>query len=667
MNELQFETSPYLLQHANNPINWKSWTIKSLEEAKKTQKLIVVSIGYASCHWCHVMEEESFEDSEVASVMNSNFISIKIDREERPDLDSFYMKAVQLMTKQGGWPLNVVCLPDGRPIWGGTYFKKEAWLDALTQLNELYSKAPEKVYDFAEKLHEGIEILSKAPNSDSNNSFDLDLLLDKWKRSFDWEYGGYNRAPKFMMPTNLLYLQKLGVASEDASLLDYVDLTLTRMAWGGLFDTVAGGFSRYSVDVKWHIPHFEKMLYDNAQLLSVYSDAYKRTQNPLYKNVIEKTIQFIDSHWSNQEGGYFAAYDADSLNSKNELEEGAFYTWTIPQLKEIIPETDFSLFVEVYNINTFGYWENNQYVLIQSIPLHKIAVKHNLTTENLQTKKTKWEKTLYNERAKRSEPRLDNKTLTAWNSLLIIGLVDSYMALQNEEYLDKAKAISSFIETKLWNETEGLFHTYNKGTVTISGFLDDYAFHISSLLSLYETTLEESYLTKAKNLTDWTLDHFLDDHQGFFKYNSQEDAVFIASIETEDNVIPSSNAFMAHNLYKLGILYEHSYYTKLATNMLSQVLNQIDYASAYSHWLLLHLYSNEPAELSIIGKNAHELIKELQSKFVAKTMIWASTNESQIPYFKHKHPTKETMYYFCQSKTCLAPNKKTDFLKNTLL
>lgn len=667
MNELQFESSPYLLQHANNPIHWKAWSTQSLEEAKKTQKLIVVSIGYASCHWCHVMEEESFEDEEVATIMNQGFIAIKIDREERPDLDAFYMKAVQLMTKQGGWPLNVVCLPDGRPIWGGTYFKKEAWLDALTQLNELYSKEPKKVYEFAEKLHDGIEILSKAPSSMDHNSFDLDLLLDKWKRSFDWEYGGYNRAPKFMMPTNLAYLQKLGVASEDRSLLDYVDLTLTRMAWGGLFDTVAGGFSRYSVDVKWHVPHFEKMLYDNAQLLSVYADAYKRTQNPIYKSVIEKTIQFIDLHWSNQEGGYYAAFDADSLNAKNELEEGAFYTWTIPQLQEILPETDYSLFVEVFNINTFGHWENNQYVLIQSVPLDKIAAKHNITTEQLQTKKTEWEKLLYNERSKRTEPRLDTKTLTAWNSLLIIGFVDAYSALQKEEYLDKAKAISHFLETKLWSETEGLFHTYTKGTATIGGFLDDYAFNIASLISLFEVTLEESYLTKAKNLTDWTLDHFLDENQGFFKYNSQEDPVFVASIEIEDNVIPSSNAFMAHNLYKLGMLYEHSYYSKLAANMLTQVLNQVDYASAYSHWLLLHLYSNEPAELSIIGANALELTKSLQSKFIAKTMIWASPKESQVPYFKDKYSTKETLYYFCQDKTCLQPYTKADFLKNTLL
>lgn len=262
MNLLHLESSPYLLQHANNPIYWKAWNKETLTRAEQEDKLIIISIGYSTCHWCHVMEKESFENQEVADIMNQHFISIKVDREELPHLDNFYMKAIQIMTKQGGWPLNVVCLPDGRPIWGGTYFKKEAWMDSLAQLHRLYIEKRDTVLDFATQLQEGISILSQAPIAQEESRFNTDLVLENWKKSFDWEYGGYTRAPKFMMPTNLIYLQKKGVLHRDQQLLEYIDLTLTRMAWGGLFDTVEGGFSRYSVDHKWHIPHFEKMLYD---------------------------------------------------------------------------------------------------------------------------------------------------------------------------------------------------------------------------------------------------------------------------------------------------------------------------------------------------------------------------------------------------------------------
>ncbi|MEY2630307.1 MAG: hypothetical protein RLZZ469_1204, partial [Bacteroidota bacterium] len=375
MNELHLETSPYLLQHANNPVHWKAWNAKTLAQAQTENKLMLISIGYSACHWCHVMEHESFEDQKVAAVMNAHFINIKIDREERPDIDAVYMKAVQVMTGRGGWPMNVVALPDGRPIWGGTYFRKNDWINALEKLQEIYTQNPETIYDYAQQLHEGLQTISIVPKSENKTDFDftnLEKLLKKWQKSFDWDFGGMARAPKFMMPTNYEFLLNYGHQTQNQELLEFVNLTLTKMAYGGLFDTVDGGFSRYSVDLKWHVPHFEKMLYDNGQLVSLYANAYKLTQNPLYKEVIEKTLNFVEKEWLTDEGSFYAALDADSLNAENHLEEGAFYVWTTAALQQILGE-DFDLFAEVFNTNEFGHWEHGNYVLIQNQPLTAIA------------------------------------------------------------------------------------------------------------------------------------------------------------------------------------------------------------------------------------------------------------------------------------------------------
>ncbi|MBP6759623.1 MAG: thioredoxin domain-containing protein, partial [Flavobacterium sp.] len=339
MNQLSEETSPYLLQHANNPVHWKAWNENSLAEAKEKNKLIIISIGYSACHWCHVMEHESFEDQEVADVMNAHFVNIKVDREERPDVDAVYMKAIQIMIRRGGWPLNVVTLPDGRPVWGGTYFRKEEWMQTLGQLQGIYQSAPEKMLDYAEKLHQGIQAVGITPNENKETSINQDQitsLVEKWGEYFDWDFGGMASAPKFMMPNNYHFLMRFAYQKKDNHLLEFVNLTLTRMAFGGVFDTVDGAFSRYSVDNKWHVPHFEKMLYDNGQLVSLYSDAYKLTGNPLYKEVIEKTLSFVERELMNPEGGFYCALDADILNAENHLEEGAFYVWKIPELKTII-------------------------------------------------------------------------------------------------------------------------------------------------------------------------------------------------------------------------------------------------------------------------------------------------------------------------------------------
>jgi len=659
MNLLSKETSPYLLQHANNPVHWKAWNANSLAEAKEKNSLIIISIGYSACHWCHVMEHESFEDQEVADVMNKSFVNIKVDREERPDVDAVYMKAVQLMTRRGGWPLNVVALPDGRPIWGGTYFRKEEWMQTLGQLQEVYQSNPEKVTDYAEKLHEGIQLLSIVENEKSEttiNQEDLIPLVEKWKEDFDWEFGGMSRSPKFMMPNNYHFLMRFAFQKKDMKLFDFVNLTLTRMAFGGVFDTVDGGFSRYSVDNKWHVPHFEKMLYDNGQLVSLYSDAYKLTGNPLYKEVVEKTLSFIERELMNSEGGFYCALDADSLNSENHLEEGAFYVWTIPELKTIIGD-DFELFSQVFNINTFGLWEDGNYVLIQNKSLEDIAKNNNITIATLQKKKIFWEKILYIKREKRSKPRLDDKCLTSWNAIMLKGFVDAYKSLENENYLNLALRNAAFIIKNLWSSEGNLFHNYKNQKSTINGYLEDYCFVISAFISLYEVTFDEKWLLHAKQLTDYSLEHFYDEKSGFFAFTSNLDEALITShFETEDNVIPASNSVMGKNLFQLSIYFENSYYEKLSRRMLQNIIPNVQYPSAYSNWMDLAMnYSGENKELAICGELALEYGKKINAYYFPNVILAGAVKKSNLPFLKDRFDANQTLYYLCQNRTCGTP------------
>jgi uncharacterized protein YyaL (SSP411 family) len=446
-NELVNETSPYLLQHAHNPVDWKGWNDATLQKAKDEKKLIIISIGYAACHWCHVMERESFEDSTVAAIMNRDYISIKVDREERPDVDQIYINAVQLMTGSAGWPLNVITLPDGRPVWGGTYFKKTDWMEALERMQEIYKSDPQKLIDYADKLEEGI----KSMDLITINTEDVDFakyptktLIDSWSKNFDKTFGGINRSPKFMMPNNYQYLLRNAFQNDNKELLDQVELTLDKIAYGGVYDQIGGGFSRYSVDEKWHIPHFEKMLYDNAQLVSLYSDAYLVTKKPLYKEVVFETLDYIAREMTTPEGAFYSSLDADSKSETGELEEGAYYIYTKEELQDIL-KADFDLFKEYYNINSFGKWEDNHYVLIRDKSDIEISEKNGITIEVLNEKKKKWKKTLLNYRNKRDKPRLDDKTLTSWNGLMLKGYVDAYKAFQQPKHLDAALKNANFI------------------------------------------------------------------------------------------------------------------------------------------------------------------------------------------------------------------------------
>jgi uncharacterized protein YyaL (SSP411 family) len=659
MNELAQESSPYLLQHAQNPVHWKAWNDKTITDAKSSNQLIIVSIGYSACHWCHVMEHETFENDNAAKVMNAHFTSIKVDREERPDIDAVYMKAVQIMTQRGGWPLNVVCLPDGRPVWGGTYFKIEEWTDTLEQLQKLYTTKPEKLFEYADKLQEAISSLNYLPVQEQLTSTEIVLqdLVAKWNKSFDHEFGGMARAPKFMMPNNYEFLMHYGFQNKDEKLLEFVDLTLTKMAYGGLFDTLEGGFSRYSVDMKWHVPHFEKMLYDNGQLLSLYANAFKRTKNPLYQEVIEKTISFLQTNLSNQEGGFYSALDADSLTENQVLEEGAFYVWKKSELQTLIT-TDFEIFSTVFNINPFGHWEHGNYVLIQNKSLEEIARYFGISTTELVEKKKQWERILLAERQKRNPPRLDDKCLTSWNALALSGLIESYKALQNPTYLDLALKNAHFISEKLWSPEGNLFRNYKNGKTTINGFLEDYACVIQSFISLFEITFDEKWLHDAKQLTDYSLEHFYDTAIKSFRYTSDLDAALVSQhFEMEDNVIPSSNSMMARNLYKLSIHFSNSFYEKTAQEMLDQILHNIDYPSAFSNWLGLALEISTQRELTIVGSDALINLTQINTHYLPGILIGGSIKNSSLPVLENRFQEAKTVFYWCENKVCQAPTE----------
>lgn len=665
MNELSKETSPYLLQHAQNPVYWKAWNNVSLQKAQSENKLIIVSIGYSACHWCHVMEHETFEEVQAAQTMNAHFVSIKIDREERPDIDAVYMKAIQIMTGRGGWPLNVVCLPDGRPVWGGTYFRKQEWISILEQLAELYQANPAKMIEYAEKLHAGIESISVIQPKTPGTKLSPDLLLpliEKWKKSFDPDFGGMARAPKFMMPNNYEFLMHYGFQNRDTGLLDFVDLTLTKMAYGGLFDTVGGGFSRYSVDMKWHVPHFEKMLYDNGQLVSLYANAYKRTKNPLYKEVVAKTLDFISRELATVEGAFYSALDADSLDAQNQLEEGAFYVWTKPELERLIGD-DFALLAQVFNINDFGFWENGHYVLIQNETLEAIADRNKIALPELQTKKKNWEQVLFAEREKRHKPRLDDKCLTSWNAIMSKGYTDAYKALQQPQYLETAIRNANFILNKLWQPEGNLLHSYKNGKATINGYLEDYAHTAAAFILLYEVTFDENWLHHAKQLCDYCLEYFFDARSGFFSFTSSLDAALIAPhYETEDNVIPASNSVMAHNLHQLSVYFDNSYYEAVVGKMLHHIVPDVDYPSAFSNWLdLLLRYSGNQRELAICGTNAIQYAAKINNQYLPHVLLAGAEKASKLAFLHNRFAEKGTLFYVCQNKTCQQP---TDDFEN---
>ena len=614
MNEnlLINETSLYLLQHSKNPVNWFPWSDKAFEKAALESKIILVSIGYSSCHWCHVMEQECFEDEQVADLMNENFICIKVDREERPDVDHLYMKAIQLMGVNGGWPLNCFVLPDGSPIYGGTYFNKEQWLRILNALVDTYQNNKEKTIEFAEKLKNELVNEERIKTANSNTSYSEKWLVDvltNWRNSFDLVDGGFDYVPKFPMPNNHLSLLFYGIFKRDDSIINHLNNTLLKMSFGGLFDQVEGGFARYSTDRIWKVPHFEKMLYDNAQLIELYSEGYKLNGSEEYKNVVYKTFEWLNSGLKTSYGSYLCSQDADS-----EGEEGVFYCWSESELESFLNE-DFTWFKAYFNISNEHIWEGNKYILFRDKTLSQFALDKGWPRLELQDKLEKTLNILNKARSLREKPCIDTKSLTSWNALLIKGLCKAYLAFDDVVFLQSANEIASWIKNNQLNSDHSIHHNFVHGKATIEGFLEDYAFTIDAFILLYQVSGDIELLEHAKNMAEKVEEDFYSEEHDLCFFSNSNSKLIARKIVTEDDVIPSSNSVMAHCFYDLGVYYRRVDWISKSQKMLSRVIGSIEkYPTNYSNWFLLYFrftYGN--SEISILQDYAVDpsVLKEL--------------------------------------------------------
>ena len=653
-NSLIKETSPYLLQHAHNPVNWYPWGEEALALAKTENKPLLISIGYSACHWCHVMEHESFENEEIAKLMNELFVCVKVDREERPDIDQVYMDAIHLITGRGGWPLNCFALPDGRPFYGGTYFRPDDWVSLLKAINNAFVNEKEKVLKSAEQISEGIRTSGLIEDRVEVSLYDMSEMegvVRDWKAGFDKVYGGESREPKFPMPVSLEYLLNYYFYSKDAEVLDHVSLTLDKMAKGGIYDHIGGGFARYSVDKYWKVPHFEKMLYDNAQLLSLYANAYRLTKKPLYKSVVEETIEFVERELLLDEGGFYSALDADS-----EGVEGKYYVWEKDEIDRVLG-ADSPIFCEYYQVTESANWEEGNILHVGNSKSHLMG-KYQLSEVVFDVLIKKSKRLLLKARAERIRPGLDDKFLTSWNALLVKGYLDAYKALGNEAYLMKATETASFIMDKMTQSEVQLFRTYKNGESRINAFLDDYSFTIEAFIALYQVSFDEEWLKKADSMMSYLIQNFFDEKSGMFFYTSIEDAELVArKMEVMDNVIPSSNASMAESLYLLGNLLDKDEYVgmsgQMLANMKEQVLKYLPYHGKWAMLMLKHIQS--PYELVISGQKAAEFQKEFSQNFYPNVLVLGSDKKSELPLLKNRFSNEKTSFYLCKDKVCFLP------------
>ena len=655
-NALINETSPYLLQHAHNPVNWHPWGDDALNKAKAEDKLILVSIGYSACHWCHVMERESFEDSIVAKIMNDNFVCIKVDREERPDIDQIYMNAVQLITKQGGWPLNCFALPDGRPVYGGTYFQKSQWVNVLQSLAKDYDKDKEKFYEYAENLTEGIKNSDLLPLNNLPAQFSKDTLVgmvSKWKTSFDSKEGGPSRAPKFPIPNNYQFLLRYGVLNNDQEVLNHVKLTLDKMAYGGIYDQIGGGFARYSTDILWKAPHFEKMLYDNAQLMNLYAEAYQYYGDDLYKDIVYQTFDFLQREMTTKNGAFYSALDADS-----EGEEGKFYVWKEDELKSALSESEYNLTEVYYNIGKKALWEYSNNILLRDKTDEQVAKKLDVPVDQVQHAIKAINKKLLKVRTERIRPALDDKTLTSWNALMISGLTKAGQVFSEKKFLNAAIKNANFIVSEQTTKEGNLLHSYKNGISKLDGFLEDYCFVIEAYTDLYQATFEQIWLERAKDLLDISIENFYDTERGMFYFTSKNASGLIArKMELKDNVIPASNSSMAKSLNVLGHYFDKKAYLNMSETMLNNIQPYMsNYGSGYSNWGQLYLNQVFPYyEIAIVGDNAKEKLSELNRTYVANKLLIGSQKSSELPLLENKYVLGDTYIYVCVNKSCQLP------------
>ncbi len=661
-NHLINETSPYLLQHAHNPVNWYPWGSEALNKAKKENKPILISIGYAACHWCHVMERESFEDEDTAKIMNENFINIKIDREERPDLDHIYMDAVQAMTGSGGWPLNVFLTTNAKPFYGGTYFPQQkaynrpSWQETLLGViqafrdrkNELEAQAENLTGHLLKSNSFGIQKVKEDEIFSPNKTHES---FQNIMKSADKEWGGFGKAPKFPQTFSIQFLLRYFHLTQNEEALHQALLTLDKMIEGGLYDQIGGGFARYSTDTEWLAPHFEKMLYDNALLISVLCEAYQLTRNDRYKEVIEETMQFVQSELLHPQKAFYSALDADS-----EGVEGKFYVWSLEEVKKIIGE-DAAVFCEYYDVTERGNWEHTNILRVKK-SIENFAKEKKNEIVHLKKILRRAKKILLEERSKRIRPLLDDKIILGWNALMNTACSKAFGATGNEQYrqlaIDNMQFLLNNFRGKSLNE---FHHTWKNDTAKYPAFLDDYAFLIQALIHLQEITADTKWLLQAKAITEFVIENFMEEDTGFFFYTpvGQQDLI-IRKKELYDGAVPSGNSMMACNLHHLSILFDKKEWEQNSIAMIAALGRTITlYPISFGNWTcLVQEMIAGTNEIAVVGTNFSVIYEELLNYYIPHRVLMASdTAGSTFPLLVEKPVTNTPAIYLCRNYTCL--------------
>jgi uncharacterized protein len=655
-NRLIHSTSPYLLQHAHNPVDWYEWGEEALHKAKKENKPILVSIGYSSCHWCHVMEREVFEKEDMAALMNNNLVCIKVDREERPDVDQVYMDAVQAMGVHGGWPLNVFLTPDQKPFYGGTYFPPQQWVNVLNAIHRAFTEQREEIEksanDLAEHLRQQDTTRFKKEHAQSELSSDLQQTFSKLEPAFDTSWGGLDKAPKFVMPSIWLWLLRHYHLTKNESGLRQLLLTLKRIAMGGIYDQIGGGFARYSVDGYWFAPHFEKMLYDNAQLMSLFAEAYALTKSNEFKTILEETFDWLQTEMMHPEGGFYSALDADS-----EGEEGKFYVWKKEELQEILQENA-DIIIDYYSVKDEGNWEHKNNILFRTQPDEKFLEKHQVKADQWKSKLRSAKDKLLLYRDKRIRPGLDDKIITSWNAMMIIGLADAFKATGNVSFAKSATKNMQFLERELM-EGSTIYRSFKNKRSATKGFLDDYAYVILASTRLYEITFDEYWIERAKLILQHTIDNFFDSSDGFFNYSGKDSEKLIAEKkEIFDNVIPSSNSVMAQALWRMGVICDNEDWKRMSSNMTLSLSHLIVNEPNYmSNWGINYLEIKKGlAEVVVVGPDSINLATEFTRTFQPFSIILGTTTAGNLPLVAGKEPVDgKTTIYVCYDRTCQRP------------
>ncbi len=641
-NRLLDQNSPYLRQHAHNPVDWEPWGPEALSRARRENKLILISIGYAACHWCHVMERECFEDNGIAELMDTNFVCIKVDREERPDIDQVYMEAVQAMTGRGGWPLNCFALPDERPVFGGTYFPRETWIDVLQKLAALWKSDPSRLESYAAALTEGLRTAQPILTDlgETPGLAELTESVARWSATFDFVEGGTIGSPKFPLPDNYRFLLRHVQMTQDKDIENFAFLTLERMAAGGIYDQLGGGFCRYSTDRYWKVPHFEKMLYDNAQLVCLYAEAFLYSGRPRYREIVEESLTFVNRELRVADGQWASSLDADSGG-----EEGLFYVWTLAELKEVVG-SDWANFQQEYDLGPRGQWEDGKIILLQRTPGETPYWEGREATSAR----------LVARRETRVRPALDSKVLTSWNGLMVTAWVKAWEALGNPWYKAQATAGARSLRT-VHRNANGLWHSAAGG---VSGFLEDYCFTIEAFLAAYRLDFDESYLIEAARLMELALELFFDpDSPLLFFTSHQEPALLLRKHEVSDNVIPSSNAVMAEQLYYLGHFFGQTDWIERAKRMLTTRRDSIlEYGSGSSRWMQLQQLVAFPfLEIVVVGPDWRSVVDQMKKTIVSKVLWAAGPGDSQLPLLRGRPVFGKTVIYVCKDNVCDLPTE----------